>query len=192
MNSDTIYPLVFIVVLCVLTPIMMVVMGLIGRAIMQPKGYNGWLGFLLGALGGLIGILIALVLPKTTPPADALQSVQVITAPPPVMPVSPPPAWHSQPNDATMLAQEPPRSKLVNVPAGPVHKCHICEKEFNESDCQQLSPRQLAYKSIKTADYALLIKATSLQGVAKMIMQQGGEDKPFWWVCNDCLRKCFY
>ncbi len=47
--------------------IFLTVLGLVSRSILRSKGYSGLLGFAFGAVFGILGLIIAFVLPKKTP-----------------------------------------------------------------------------------------------------------------------------
>jgi hypothetical protein len=72
MGKDTLIPVASIAA-CLLAPIILIGFGFLGRAILRPKGYSGWVGFALGVLG-VVGIVIALVLPKSAQPGRLASS----------------------------------------------------------------------------------------------------------------------
>ncbi len=65
MDKDTL-TLIGNIVICLSSPIIAILFGLAGRSILRAKGYSGWVGFLLGAVFGILGLIIAFVLPDKT------------------------------------------------------------------------------------------------------------------------------
>jgi len=63
MDKDTL-TLIGNIAICLSSPIIVIVFGLAGRSILRAKGYSGWVGFILGAVFGILGLLIAFVLPQ--------------------------------------------------------------------------------------------------------------------------------
>lgn len=63
MDKDTL-TLIGNIAICLSSPIIAILFGLAGRSILRAKGYSGWVGFLLGAVFGILGLIIAFVLPK--------------------------------------------------------------------------------------------------------------------------------
>lgn len=77
MDKDTL-TLIGSIALCLSSPIIIIMFGLAGRSILRSKGYPGWAGFALGAVFGIIGLIIAFVLPEKS----VFQAAPRIPAPP--------------------------------------------------------------------------------------------------------------
>jgi hypothetical protein len=216
-DEDTIM-LITIIAACLIAPVALIVWGLIGRAILSTKGYSRWAGFALGAIGGIVGIIVALVLPKATQPSTRAPATPAMGAPQPRSSVSPPPqgsalaasakALSSDRNPmpvdtpAVLEGKESAKPETQSTSTGyaakeEMHKCEICKKEFPESGGKQLTPRQLSRMPPKNSgDMGALIESASLQSVAASMVQfnnpPGIADKPIWWVCSGCLFRCFF
>ncbi len=63
MDKDTL-TLIGNIAICLSSPIIAILFGLAGRSILRAKGYSGWVGFILGAVFGILGLIIAFVLPQ--------------------------------------------------------------------------------------------------------------------------------
>lgn len=70
-------------------------------------------------------------------------------------------------------------------------ECNICGKEFPDSEGQSLSPRDFSKLEPRVAD----TKAVTLHSMASSIIMfnnpLGAADTPMWWVCTDCMSRCF-
>lgn len=100
-----------------LASIMFVVFGLVGRAILGAKGYSKWLGFTLGAVGGIIGIIVALVLPKATKPSG--QPVVAATR-------ADPPSGVPRSVTVTPSPGTPTQPEAVSGPPSGQRECPVC------------------------------------------------------------------
>lgn len=69
--------------------------------------------------------------------------------------------------------------------------CRICDAERNDSEGEEYSPRDLTRMKPKVADEAAIALHSVASSVIMFNNPPGSADTPMWWICGECVSRCF-